>query len=98
MALEDWAECPACRFPCSAAAMRAAVSAEGACPLCGEGVAAEAVTRLAVSEARARAAAAVTGAVGPGAAAAMAATVPGAGRAGEWAVDGGGGGVAAGVF
>ncbi|GBF91989.1 hypothetical protein Rsub_04713 [Raphidocelis subcapitata] len=97
MTLEDWAECPACRFPCGAAAMRAALSAEGACPLCGERVAADAVARLVVTEARARAAAAVAGAVGPGAAAAMAAAVAEAGG-GASGVDGGGSGGAAGAF
>lgn len=54
MALADWAECPACRFPCRAAAMRALLEAEGACPMCGARAAPGAVARAAAPAERLR--------------------------------------------
>jgi hypothetical protein len=81
MTLEDWAECPCCQLPCSAAAMRAVLAAEGACPMCGERVAPDAVARLARGQAEARLRAAATGAAGsvPAAGAAAAAGLAGSG-------------------
>lgn len=67
MTLEDWAECPACRFPCSTGPMRAILSAEGACPMCGERVAADAIARVAAPRQRlAEAVAAAAGDVAAG--------------------------------
>lgn len=58
MTLEDWAECPACHFPCSTGPMRAILAAEGACPMCCERVAPDAIARVPDAAARLRDAAA----------------------------------------
>jgi hypothetical protein len=73
MTLEDWCECPCCQLPCSGTTMRAILSAEGTCPMCGERVAPDAIVRMARGQAEARARAAATGAAGSVPAAAAAA-------------------------
>lgn len=55
MSLQDWCECPSCRFPCSSRAIRAILAAEGTCPMCCEKVAPDAVAKLPVADARRRA-------------------------------------------
>jgi hypothetical protein len=88
MMLDDWCECPCCQLPCSGAAMRAILSAEGVCPMCGERAVQDAVVRMARGQAEARARASVTGAAG---------SVPAAAAAAGPVGEAGGGGAAGSV-
>jgi WD repeat-containing protein 19 len=60
MTLADWAQCPSCKFPCSAQQFIRIVSAEQRCPLCSAEVELSAIQRVADPVAKLKAAATVS--------------------------------------
>lgn len=42
----DWAECPACRFPCSHSNFLRILTAERKCPMCNEDIAIDSVKKV----------------------------------------------------
>ncbi|MEW5304579.1 MAG: hypothetical protein WDW36_007181 [Sanguina aurantia] len=46
IALMDWAECPACRFPCSHSNFLRILTAERKCPMCNEDIAIDSVKKV----------------------------------------------------